>query len=996
MFITNIIIRASRRQARVARRNGHFLQEVDNLLNVLIRASDDEADEIKDRLAELEAVVNLQKEPFMQRISSVYDIEGSFFQSYLRALHRRLYNAAFLLMGMMDLRPALFCYTLAQRLHWICPSIPIDERMMCYWSASQVYQMIPRAQAVMEQFSAAIKDAAGLGDDGYRFAFSSLLLSAGLAEMLQGSKINVDRWVSSAWENIKQLSVSLDVPPKDMAGHLSEMLSASPENAFRMQLIHISKSSVESFISYARGDVESARRELAGLDGEDGSDDEGKAFVEYFGEKIAREGGDEWDSGEDAEEDLPARPEAIPNPPDHSSPMEGYLFYLRKSDEYLNNDWQDLAISCLDQMERIASDARSDYFVSACQLKRATIQYYSGDNDEAKEILYKLYTVTESAPSRHSDIGLSPIPYYQGRYLLAILLLDSDPAESIRLLTQAYDRLSSDSDDLLLNRADMLCQRASAFAAVGETSDAEKDLVHALRIIIDDTRARIPYMEKMLKERFWKQLNDYLSVLLGHVGPSSGDELKKMAYEAVLLSKGLLINTEVSLRSAVETESDERIKKAFREMERRDISMRPKDMGKTSGHFGDYSERLALGSELEGVLRKHYGFLWTFPEDIAASLDRDMVLADYYEVRAGEDMARYFNAFVLDGSSRGIDIVPICPVADVEKALDMEDIWQLYHPTEPYGKQLSNLVLTPLLSCRAVTPMKSLAYSPYGVLHRIAIESLPVPDSVSTCDAYFPSVLRLSHARSLASALQEVQPKDIVRIGGLHYGSGNHSLKPLPMADKEVRAIARDCGSALGRGNVSVISDTDGDDVDHGGVDTFKSLSGHAPSILHIATHGFCLSPKEAKETQPLKDYISPMDLSGLYLSGAEEGLEHGTFDNHRGIVTASEISVLDFSATRLVILAACFSGDGYALSDGVFGLQRAFKKAGAGRMILSLWDVDDKALYFFQRMLYSYWLHGDIDAGPVDLRTAFKLAKEDVRNKFPHPQNWAGLIMLD
>ena len=42
---------------------------------------------------------------------------------------------------------------------------------------------------------------------------------------------------------------------------------------------------------------------------------------------------------------------------------------------------------------------------------------------------------------------------------------------------------------------------------------------------------------------------------------------------------------------------------------------------------------------------------------------------------------------------------------------------------------------------------------------------------------------------------------------------------------------------------------------------------------------------------------------------------------------------------------AACQSGMGDVMgSEGVFGLQRAFKLAGANTLIVSLWKVPDKA----------------------------------------------------
>ena len=179
--------------------------------------------------------------------------------------------------------------------------------------------------------------------------------------------------------------------------------------------------------------------------------------------------------------------------------------------------------------------------------------------------------------------------------------------------------------------------------------------------------------------------------------------------------------------------------------------------------------------------------------------------------------------------------------------------------------------------------------------------------------------------------------------------------------------------------------------------ESFKNFSGNSPEILHLATHGFYLDEDSQKPfAQSVNTYSqkeSAMALSGLALSGANNAW-NGNFDLPNvedGILTAYEISQLDLSNTKLVVLSACETARGRIFPvDGVFGLQRAFKQAGAGSILMSLWKVDDNATATFMEYFYKFLFETS------DRHKALQMAQDEVKKQYPDPYYWAAWVMLD
>jgi tetratricopeptide (TPR) repeat protein/CHAT domain-containing protein len=168
--------------------------------------------------------------------------------------------------------------------------------------------------------------------------------------------------------------------------------------------------------------------------------------------------------------------------------------------------------------------------------------------------------------------------------------------------------------------------------------------------------------------------------------------------------------------------------------------------------------------------------------------------------------------------------------------------------------------------------------------------------------------------------------------------------------------------------------------------DNFKQLNGNnAPSILHIATHGFYFPP-----TNTTNDF--PLLRSGLVLSGVNNYWGKDTLleNQEDGIVTAQEISNLNLLNTDLVVLSACQTALGDINgSEGVYGLQRAFKMAGVKKLLMSLWEVPDAETAELMQLFYSNVFKGDT------YYTAFRKAQLTLKAKYKDPTKWAGFVLV-
>jgi CHAT domain-containing protein len=142
--------------------------------------------------------------------------------------------------------------------------------------------------------------------------------------------------------------------------------------------------------------------------------------------------------------------------------------------------------------------------------------------------------------------------------------------------------------------------------------------------------------------------------------------------------------------------------------------------------------------------------------------------------------------------------------------------------------------------------------------------------------------------------------------------------------------------------------------------------------MVHLATHG-------------LLDSEHP-ELSGVVLSMVDE--KGTTVD---GFLRLEDIYNLNLPAD-LVVLSACQTGLGKEMrGEGLIGLTRGFMYAGAPRVVVSLWSVDDRATAELMKRFYRAMLVDKLRPA-----AALRSAQMELRNEsqWSPPYYWAGFVL--
>jgi CHAT domain-containing protein/Flp pilus assembly protein TadD len=523
-------------------------------------------------------------------------------------------------------------------------------------------------------------------------------------------------------------------------------------------------------------------------------------------------------------------------------------------------------------------------------------------------------------------------------------------------------------------------------------------------------------------------------------------------YNNTLFTKGLLLRTATAVREAIYASGNRDLIGQYEQLGnlRKEINVLQQKTDYNKAYVQSLESRAdSLDKALTQVsaafrdLKADMSMTW---KEVQSQLNSGEVAIEFVHFRLLDKKTTdttLYAALVLREGMKSPAWIPLCEQRELQSALhttarDTQEQTETLYSGK--GVQLHRLVWQALE--KELAGAKDIYYSPSGLLHKIAFDALPSGEEGSLLSDKYNLHL-VSSTREIARLKKETSAAPArdttVVYGGLTYDVRqsamlaaarhyrNSARKPAgadrfvdrfrkrdaELPDADLRSGFSEWQYLAGTKTETeqIVTSLDSKHIPHkyytgsgGNEESFKNLSGVRTGVIHLATHGFFLPDAENKAVNEIvqrlggnreKPFENPLLRSGLIMSGAnnqwlakeyvmEEDLEDG-------ILTADEIARLNLTKMKLVVLSACETGLGDVKnSEGVFGLQRAFKLAGVESLIMSLWKVPDEATAELMTTFYNEWLAGNTK------RKAFKTAQQKVRAKYSSPYYWAAFVMMD
>lgn len=331
-------------------------------------------------------------------------------------------------------------------------------------------------------------------------------------------------------------------------------------------------------------------------------------------------------------------------------------------------------------------------------------------------------------------------------------------------------------------------------------------------------------------------------------------------------------------------------------------------------------------------------------DTIRETLGLDATLVEYFRVGDG-----ILAAVVTLG---GLEIIPVAAAQRVEQVWRMlqfqlskfrlgPDYIHQFHEQllEATQSRLRELYMELVAPIRSKLRGKHVIMVPHEMLHQVPFHAL------FDGSQYLMDSFTISYAPSASIYVQCRQKKANATGPSLLLGVSDQRM---PSIDQELKSIANilpDANLFVGRRATEQV----------------LKEKGPKSRFIHIAAHGVFRTDKPV--------------FSGLRLGNSFLTL----YDLYRLKLPVEQIT-----------LSGCSTGlSAVAAGDELIGLMRGLLSAGARTLLLTLWDVNDKATAEFMAAFYKRFL------SYRDRALALQEAMRELRDSYPHPYYWAPFVLV-
>ncbi len=623
--------------------------------------------------------------------------------------------------------------------------------------------------------------------------------------------------------------------------------------------------------------------------------------------------------------------------------------------------------------------------------------------------------------------GIAILKFNQGKYLEVIDTLE-------RVIAEKIEKHNTRELSFLLADIYLLCH-TYLYSGLAEKADSAFQL--AEKLMVDKYRQILSFMSFSEFENYLAEHQYFISQLLScyHFRNGANPEMAGLIFNDIMMYKSMVLNQYLRQRARLNSNPGLKLEyDQFRSLNAMLGSLLTKP-------WADQMKIDSIRTELERMEKNlsqkiNQGgnplayHTWEnlreklAPEEAAI----EIVAYDNYLDSLGnlvlyQSRGLTYSALIVRKDSRIPRIVPLCSEGELLQFLDLGRTGE----QRIYGRLVASNTTHSLydLVWKKIEPhlmdVRKIYFSPAGLFNRINLSAVRISEEQQLLDRY--DLIQLIGTRQLIELKQTVKPfKSALLVGGIDYEAqisdslGQNRLLVVTDVDQPqfrhtdstlrggewlfLNGSAREIdslGKILARHQVD-ISILRGKAGSEGLVKSF-TFNGHSSGILHFATHGYFF-PDSYQGSDSMEGsgnvFIrseSPMLRSGLILAGGNRtwrGLNDAG-DAEDGILTAYEVSQMDLSHTGLVVLSACETGLGDIRgNEGVYGLQRAFKIAGADYIIMSLWKIPDQPSMEFMVRFYALW-----QDEKMTIPEAFKKTQLWMRDRYPDSMHWAGFVLI-